>query len=421
MSKIYDKNLVDLYNQQELEITYPMEGISTEDRIVGAIMGTMIGDALGLGSQWYYEPDLLWERYGTWITDYTNPHPKIDEYRMDEIFASRYKAGVRAGYNSQTGQLIQIVLETVAKNTRKNGQGEFVDEEYISAVNHFFEHDLLPKATFLPEENVFENETGTVATYAGELGGIMCYTGRYTNREVRENFDYWYNGGKKDGKWWSNEHNVSNTSTSDAAQMGVVLAGLYEDPKVLFYKAYDLVRMWYSDPAFITQAVAYICTVNAITNGVSLNDLCGLLDDIAIGLREMSKKVSSYDDWTKPVGILKVLQRPQLFPFPDDRFMPIAFGPDCHILNLLPAAYYYGYKYAHDFETGLLTAVNSGGNNMARAALTGGILGAMGGIQSIPQRLIDGLKNETEAIPEGYTSQGEYLLALAKSVAEGRH
>jgi ADP-ribosylglycohydrolase len=54
----------------------------------------------------------------------------------------------------------------------------------------------------------------------------------------------------------------------------------------------------------------------------------------------------------------------------------------CSIQFLLPAAYWYTAHYAgrpDHFEAAVLAAVNSGGNNMARAALTGALVGALVG------------------------------------------
>lgn len=420
MNQQQDKDLVNLWDEQELELSYPTEGISTEDRISGAIMGALIGDALAQGYLWNYDFKVLWERNGTWVSDYSDPYVIEGGRGMDEISNYRYSVGIRAGMSSQTGQLIQILLETVATNAEKNGSGEFVNEEYIAAINSFFENDLLPKAQFAPEQDIYDTRPGTVGTYLGEPGGIMCWSGRYTDRVVREIFDYWYNKGRKDGEWWSDTHNVSNTSTSDAAQFGVILAGLYEDPKQLFYKAYDLARMWFSDPAFVTQAVVYTLAVNAIINKVPLENFGNYFPDLGIELREIRNKISSFDDLTVPSRIIPLAKRPQVFSLPDDRFMAEVFGADCHLFHLLPCAYYFAYKNANDFERGLQLAVNSSGNNMARATLTGGLLGAMNGIQAIPKHLIDGLIDEPDANLHGHVSQGAYLLELAKTVAKGR-
>ena len=73
---------------------------------------------------------------------------------------------------------------------------------------------------------------------------------------------------------------------------------------------------------------------------------------------------------------------------------------------MLPAAYYLIHRYPEDFEMAVLSAVNGGGNNMARAALTGALSGAMAGLRGIPERLISGLKDH------------ERLLRLAENIAD---
>lgn len=53
----------------------------------------------------------------------------------------------------------------------------------------------------------------------------------------------------------------------------------------------------------------------------------------------------------------------------------------------------------------VLHALNSGGNNMARAGVTGALVGALVGASGIPQRFVDGLAG------------GRELAALAQRVA----
>ncbi len=406
MKGYHDKLVQDpvaLFNENSVVPAYPVGDISTADRITGAIMGAFIGDALGQGSLWYYDYNRLWGQYGTWMTDYQDPQKDHPANSMEEIAVYKYQAGVRAGMSSQTGQLFQLLLEHLVK---ENG---FVGPKYAAAVTAFFDQEILPTATF---SNV-ESEDNIVSTYAGS--GVKCFSGRYTNREVRENFDLWYNNGKKDGLWWQDPV-VSITSTSDGAQMAVMLAAIYRDPKMLFEKAYELLRMWYSDPAFISQAIIYAMTVQALINEIPLADLKEYFANTFIGLGEIGQRMSSFDDVTSSAKMLHVVTKPQLFDF-DDRFAPLLFGTNCHIYHLLPCAYYYAYKYCDDFEKALLVAANSGGNNMARATLTGALVGAMNGIGAIPQRWITGLANEKRLIPGEYASQGEYLLHLAKQAA----
>ncbi len=81
------------------------------------------------------------------------------------------------------------------------------------------------------------------------------------------------------------------------------------------------------------------------------------------------------------------------------------YGLACTLGFMLPAAYYLIHRYPEDFEMAVLSAVNGGGNNMARAALTGALSGAMVGLRGIPEGFVTGLRD------------GERLLQLAEKVA----
>jgi len=74
----------------------------------------------------------------------------------------------------------------------------------------------------------------------------------------------------------------------------------------------------------------------------------------------------------------------------------LVYGMPCAIYHQLPAAYYLSARFADDFEAAVLHAVNGGGQNMARAMLTGALTGAQVGLSGIPQRFIDGLENAGE-------------------------
>jgi hypothetical protein len=67
------------------------------------------------------------------------------------------------------------------------------------------------------------------------------------------------------------------------------------------------------------------------------------------------------------------------------------FGLACSLNFMLPAAYYFNSRFENDFELPVLSAINGGGNNMARASLTGALSGAQVGMSNIPQRFISGL------------------------------
>ena len=56
----------------------------------------------------------------------------------------------------------------------------------------------------------------------------------------------------------------------------------------------------------------------------------------------------------------------------------------CAIYGPLPAAYYLAARFAGDFESAVLHAINGGGQNLNRASLTGALAGAQVGLSGIP-------------------------------------
>ena len=61
-----------------------------KDRAMGAIMGTLIGDALGMGCHWYYDIEAQVRDYGDWISDYHDSKPeRQDAPRQDRDAATR--------------------------------------------------------------------------------------------------------------------------------------------------------------------------------------------------------------------------------------------------------------------------------------------------------------------------------------------
>ena len=88
---------------------------------------------------------------------------------------------------------------------------------------------------------------------------------------------------------------------------------------------------------------------------------------------------------------------------PDIRIEPawkvsLVYGLPCAIYHQFPAAYYLAARFKDDFESAVLQAVNGGGQNQARAILTGALAGAQTGLAGIPRRFLDGLENSAELL-----------------------
>jgi ADP-ribosyl-[dinitrogen reductase] hydrolase len=341
-----------------------MKANTPKDRAVGAVMGTFIGDALGVGPHWYYDMEQLKKDYGDWIDNYTSPK------------AGRYHTGLTAGENSQTGQVVAFLLESLA------GLGNYDESDFCLRLD------------------------ALLATLDGTPEG-----GRYTDVAMR---DVWH--ARKVGKKWPRAGSFADTA--EAAIRTPVLAGRYRnDFKKLLEYLQSNVRLTHRDPFIAGRSVAFGLIVAALINGDSLKTAPETIAELAkvhglslsVSLPETvdadSAGVSFYDAvlqprWSYEAALDDAVQINP--PWTACRL----FGLACPLEFMLPAAYYFSSRFENEFDLPVLSAINGGGNNMARASLTGALVGAQVGIRGIPERFISGLASY------------ELLLEMAERVAE---
>src|SRR5690242_1333878 len=116
--------------------------MSLKDRAAGAVMGALIGEARGVGPQWYYDLEEMRRDYGPWISDYTEPKP------------GRYHAGLKPGQLSQAGLILVMLLRSVVE------RGGYIEDDFCRRLDQ----QLFPKLDGTP------------------MGG----PGGYTSQSIRE-------------------------------------------------------------------------------------------------------------------------------------------------------------------------------------------------------------------------------------------
>jgi ADP-ribosyl-[dinitrogen reductase] hydrolase len=350
-------------NTEKIFRSYP-SNISQESRITGAILGSFIGDALGVGCQWYYEPGTLKRDFGPWIDNYVDP--KVDSIsQWGKVLAHRYEKGVRAGDGSQTAHFIEMLLESVSKNKT------YDKEDYTKRIDTFLE------------------------SLDGEPGDP--YAGLWTDEAVRV-----IRKARSKGISWDDKNLYSPADSSDCAMRSVVLAAAYRNPPKLAEAAHNDARLFFQDRFLIGHQLTYTLFIQAIINEIPLEKLGWYIGKLGDD-HQVMKYILNYDTIGSP-GKGEAALDPDFRMMPASKFVKI-YGLDCQAINLLPAAYYLCYRYPNNFEMAVLSAINSGGNNMARATLTGGIVGAMVGLEGIPEKFIKGL------------NQSEKYIELARQIA----
>ncbi len=321
-------------------------------------MGVFVGDALGLGCHWYYNTDNLQAEYGPWVDNYRDNSPERTD-TFGYIAKYRYDLGLRAGDLSQTGQLNALLLESVAE------QAGYDEVDFTARLDAFFE----------------------------SLDGSDL-SGRFSDWAVRDTWRH-----RQLGMAWHEAGSLADTS--EAAQRAVILAARYAgNYHELGRLAHSNIRLTHRDRYVAGCSLTFALAVALLINGISCRDVGNesgrLFRDPTLSPMlasfDVSHQVGNGSTGWPEVDV-------------DPRDVCKIYGLACTLGFMAPAAYYLIHRFPDDFESAVLYAVNAGGNNMARAALTGALSGALVGVQGIPERFIAGLEDS------------DRLLQLAKAVA----
>ena len=341
-----------------------MPNTTIQDRAAGAIMGAFIGDAMGLGPHWYYDLAELRRDYGDWITGYTDPRP------------GRYHAGLRAGQLSQAGFILKLLLRSLVES------GGYDEADFC----HHLDEELLPLLDGTP----------------------ACGPGGYTSQSIRE---AWRRRALQKLPWGKTGGHADTTEAIERTLAIAVRYALHPGQLATAIKSNTLLTQ--SDPVVVSLTVAYGAVLGQLVQGHPLDQ------DISIRLMKLVKSgelpfhAVTSDNlqpprpgdpdppraglFASPDALLSPVYMAAAAADPDIRIEPawkvsLVYGMPCAIYHMLPAAYYLAARFHDDFESALLNAINGGGQNQARAMLTGALVGAQVGLGGIPRRFIDGLE-----------------------------
>ncbi|NNM51511.1 MAG: ADP-ribosylglycohydrolase family protein [Pseudomonadales bacterium] len=346
------------------------------ERAVGALMGALIGDALALGPHWYYDLDELRRDYGPWVSTYTDPK------------AHRYHAGLKAGSLSQAGHILVLMLRSLAE------------------LDAYQEADFCKRM----DEDLFPLLDGTP----------MHGPGGYTSQSIR---DAWKKRVQQGLPWGQTG---GHADTTEAIERTLAIAVRYaRQPDMLASFVSSNAMLTQIDDTVVAMTVAFAAVLAQLVQGYALDEqLSGRLMSLVKSGELPFHAVTS--DNLSPPAPGEEPSRAGRFASPDALLTPscvavavndpdiciepawkvsLVYGMPCAIYHQLPAAYYLGARFKTDFESAVLHAVNGGGQNQARAMLTGALVGAQVGWRGIPERFREGLHDS------------QHLLKLAEQIA----
>jgi len=340
----------------------------THDRAAGAIMGAFIGDALGVGPHWYYDLAMLRRDYGDWITTYVDPKP------------GRYHSGLKAGQLSQGGIILRLMLRSLVEC------GDYDGADFCRRMDE----EIFPLLNGLPVNG----------------------PGGYTQQSIR---DAWRKRVQQNQPWGVQTGGPADTT--EAIGRTLALAVRYAtQPLEMAAAISSNTRLTQNDETVVALTVAYGAVLGLLVQGNKLDgSLSGKLMLLARA-RKLPFHTMAHTDLQPPQKD-RPLER-GYFISPDALLTPsyvagtavdrdvriepawkvsMVYGMTCAIYHQLPAAYHLAARFPNDFESAVLHAVNGGGENQARAVLTGALVGAQTGLRGIPKRFLEGL-DETDML-----------------------
>ena len=348
----------------------PSPAESLRDRAAGAIMGAFIGDALALGPHWYYDLDELHANFGDWITDYTEPRP------------GRYHAGLKAGDPSQAGVLLELTLRSLVE------RGAYDEADFCRRLD----------ADFFPLID----------------GTPMAGPGGYTSQSIREAWR------KRVGEGLPWGQCGGNADTTEAAERILAIAVRHAlNPAELASAVTRNTALTQTDGTVMAMTTAFGAILGMLVEGHTLDgDISGKLmtrvksgelpfHSVTVGKLQAPRageaEASAAGRFPSPDALLGPSNMARAALDPDIRIEPawkvsLVYGMPCAVYHQFPCVYYLAARFSDDFEAAVLHAVNGGGQNLARAMLTGALVGAQTGLSRIPRRFIDGLARSDELV-----------------------
>jgi ADP-ribosylglycohydrolase len=349
-----------------------MPSLDLQDRAAGALMGAFIGDALALGPHWYYDLAALRADYGDWISTYTDPRP------------DRYHAGMKGGQSSQAGILLALTLDSLVS------RGGYDEADFCRRL----------------DEDFFPQLDGTP----------MAGPGGYTSQSIREA----WRRRVLDGQPWG--RCGGNADTTEAAERIIAIAVRHAlNPQRLADAVTRNTLLTQTDGTVVAMTVAFAAVLGLLVEGHPMDGkVSGLLmTRVRNGLlpfhtvtsgklqapRAGEAETPVAGRFPSPDALLGPSSMALAASDPGIRIEPAwkvatVYGMPCAVYHQFPAAYYLAARFPEDFESAVLHAVNGGGQNLARAMLTGALAGAQTGLSGIPQRFIDGLENAADLLEQ---------------------
>lgn len=313
------------------------------DPLHGMVWGSFIGDALAMPVHWYYDRAALHRDYGT-VRDYLpprNPHPGSILWR------SEYTALNARG-------------EILHDQAQYWGRRDIHYHQFLRAG----ENTLNLQLAKVLMESLVARGSYEPDGYLQRYTEFMLTPGQHRDTYVEEchrKFFTAYARGAAPRKCAGSDIHIGGL-----AHVGILCAFLASDAKAARAAVREHITLTHRSDEVLAAGDA----------------LAQILCDTAAGGDLRTAIFQHGADW------FSKRKAEQWSREPDEVVIGHRVSPACYIADAFPASLYLAWKYAGDFESGVIANANVGGDNCHRGAVVGALLGAAVGESGIPPRFI---------------------------------
>ncbi len=319
------------------------------NNICDTLYGLYIGDALAMPVHWYYNRQALQRDYG-WVTDYMaprNPHPDSilwrSSYNVPNADADilhdqarywgrkgiHYHQFLEAGENTLNVKICQLLIESI------NATGVYDADEFLKKYIAFMTTPGRHRDTYIEEchRNFFAN-------YARGIPPRQC--------------------------------GVAEKHIGGLVGIVPIVAYYFNRPDKARENALRHLALTHPGYKMETAGSLIIEILLKTLNGTSLD--AAILD--AIETQHNPLLGHPFKKWLDD---------------PDDWVIGPRLSTACYVEDSVPAVVYLALKYHEAPDKALIVNTNLGGDNAARGAILGALLGAACGVERFPRRWVEGL------------------------------
>jgi len=323
-----------------------MKSSTTHEKLKRIALGSFIGDALAMPVHWYYDRGALRQDYGV-VRDYLaprNPHPGSILWR------SEYTPLNTRG-------------DILHEQAQYWGQRGIHYHQFLRAG----ENTLNLQLAKVLADSLIANRAYDADDYLARYIDFMLTPGHHRDTYVEEyhrKFFTAYARGTAPRKCAGSDIHIGGL-----AHVGVLCAFFGEEEKAARSAVREHISLTHRSDEVLVAGDAMVRMLCATATGADLRTAI-----FAHGADWFSKRKA--EQWSRE---------------PDEVVIGQRVSPACYIADAFPASLYLAWKYAGDFEAGVIANTNVGGDNCHRGAVVGVLLGAGSGISGIPSRLVSGI------------------------------